>query len=83
MLKNTKKMWKTLTLSLPKFVSFYHFSVPQELQISKISFAILLTKTLIDNRNGVLSLSKTNKQTKKQKKIKKPKQPRQVFLTLP
>ena len=57
-----------MTLSFPKFVSFYHFSVSQELQISKISFAILLTKTLIGNRNGVLSLSKTNKETEKQKK---------------
>ena len=34
-------------LSFPKFVSFCHFSVPEEL-----FFAILHTKVLIGNRKG-------------------------------
>ena len=61
MLKNTKKD-KIVTLSFPKFVSFYYISLPEGLRISKIFFAILHTKILIDNREGFfLSLSKTKK----------------------
>ena len=57
---------KIVTLSFPKCVSFYHLSVPEGLRISKIFFAILHTKILIDNRKGFfLSLSKT-KNIKKQ-----------------
>ena len=55
MLKNAKKD-KIVTLSRPKFVSLYYFSVPGKLRISEISFAILLTKILIDNRKGVFYL---------------------------
>ena len=40
---------KTATLSFPKFVSFYHFCVPEGLRISKIFFVILLAKIFIDN----------------------------------
>ena len=40
---------KIVTLSFPKSVSFYHFSVPEELKISEIFFTIFLTKILIDN----------------------------------
>ena len=62
MLKNTKKD-KIVTLSFPKFVSFYHLSVPEGLRISKVFFAISHTKILIDNRKGLFlkSLSKTKK----------------------
>ena len=52
MLKNAKKD-KISTLVFPKFFSFSHFNVPEELRISEIVFAILLTKVLIDNRKGV------------------------------
>ena len=46
-----------VNLSFPKVVSFYHFSVPRELQISEILFVIiLLTKTLIDNRKSFIYL---------------------------
>ena len=44
---------KIVTFSFPKFDSFYHFSVPEELRISKTFFAIFLTNILIDNRKGV------------------------------
>ena len=37
---------KIVTLSFCKFVNFYHVSVPEELRISVIFFAILLTKIL-------------------------------------
>ena len=68
MLKNTKKD-KILTPSFPKFVSFYHLSVPEGLKISKVFFAILHTKILIDYRKGLfLSLSKKKKKKKKQGK---------------
>ena len=53
MLKNTKKIKWYKTLSFPKFVNFYHLSVPQGLRISKIFFAILYIyygKVLTDNR---------------------------------
>ena len=56
-----RKNDKIVTLSFPKFISFYHFSVPEELGISEIFFAILLTKILIDNREGVFIFSKTKK----------------------
>ena len=52
MLKNIKKD-KIVRLSFLKFVSFYHFNVPEEPRISEIVFAVLLTKILIDNRKGV------------------------------
>ena len=52
MLRNPKKI-KIITLSFPKFVSFYHFSVPEGLRTSGVFFGILLTKILIDNRKGV------------------------------
>ena len=55
-----------VTLPFFKFINFYHFSVPEELGISEIFFAILFTRKLIDSRKGVfLSLSKT-KEKKKQ-----------------
>ena len=55
-----------VTLSFAKFVSFCHFSVLEELRISEIFFAILLTKILIDNRKGAFFYL-----YHKQKKIKK------------
>ena len=44
---------KIVTLPFPKFVSFCHLDVPQELRISEIFFAILHAKILIDNIKGV------------------------------
>ena len=44
---------KIVTLSFPKFVSFYHLSVPEGLRVSEIFFATLHTKILIDNRKEV------------------------------
>ena len=41
---------KITIFSSPKFFSFHHFSVPKELRISEVLFAIWLTKTLIDNK---------------------------------
>ena len=61
MLKKRKK--ENVTLSFPKFVS-YHFSVPEELKISGIFFAILLTKILIDNRKGVFYFYQKQKDKK-------------------
>ena len=55
---------KTVTLSFPKFVSFYHLSVPEGLRISKIFFAILHTKILIDNRKGFFIFIKNKKDKK-------------------
>ena len=55
---------KIVTLSFPKFVSFYHLSVPEGLRISKIFFAILHTKLIMDYRKGFLYLIK-NKKIKK------------------
>ena len=52
---------KIVTLSFPKFVSFYHLSVPEGLRISKIFFAILHTKILIDNRKGFFYLYQKQK----------------------
>ena len=43
MLKNAKKD-KIVALSFPKFVSFYHLCVPEELRISEIFFVILLIR---------------------------------------
>ena len=61
--KNVEKCKKDkiVTLSFPKFVSFYHFSVPEELRISEVFFAILLTQILIDNRKGVFYLYQKGK----------------------
>ena len=50
------KKHKIVTLPFPKFVSFYHLAIPQELRISEIFFAILHTKILIDNIKGVIYL---------------------------
>ena len=47
---------KIVTLSFPKFVSFYHCSAPEELRIHGIFFAIVLIKILIGNRKGVFYL---------------------------
>ena len=55
---------KIVTLSFRKFVDFYHFSVPEELRISDMFFAILLTKILIDNRKRVLTFIKNKKDKK-------------------
>ena len=66
---------KIVTLSFTKFVSFYHLSVPEGLGISKIFFAILHTKILIDKRKGFFVFIK-NKKDKKDNKL-----PRQVFLS--
>ena len=53
---------KIVTLSFPKFVSFHHLSVQEELRISEIFFAILLTKILTDKRKGAfLFLWKTKR----------------------
>ena len=54
--QNVEKREKddVLTLSFSKFVSFYHVSVPEGLRISEIFIAILHTKILIENRQGVL-----------------------------
>ena len=41
MLKYAKKN-KIVTLSFPKFVSYHHLNVQEELRISEIFFAILL-----------------------------------------
>ena len=60
MLKKPKKD-KSVTLSFPKFFSLCQFSVPEDLRIFEISFAILLTKMLIDNRKGVLYLYQKRK----------------------
>ena len=49
----TNKKDKIVTLYFPKFISFYHFSVPEQLRISEIFFEILPTEILIDNRKGV------------------------------
>ena len=35
---------KIVTLSFPKFVSFHHLSVQEELSVSKIFFAIMLIR---------------------------------------
>ena len=56
-----RKNDKIVILYFPKFVSFYHFSVPEELRISEIFFAILLTKNLIDNRKGIFYLYQKQK----------------------
>ena len=69
-----RKNDKIIILYFPKFVSFYHFSVPEELRISEIFFAILLTKNLIDSRKGIFSLYQKQKKTNNE-------QPRQVFLS--
>ena len=61
---------KIVTLSFPKFVSFYHLSVPEGPRISEILFAILHTKI-----KGFFIFIK-NKKDKKNNK-----QPRQVFLS--
>ena len=61
-----------VTLPFFKFINFYHFSVPEELGISEIFFAILFTRKLIDSRKGVFYLYQKQKR-------KKNKQPRQVF----
>ena len=45
----------------PKVVSFYHFIVPEEIRISEIFFAILLTKMY---RKQVLKKITNNKQGK-------------------
>ena len=71
MLKHKKD--KIVTLSFLKFVSFYHFRVPEELAISEILFAILLTKILIDNRKGVFYIYQIRKRQKNNKQL------RQVF----
>ena len=51
---------KIVTLSFPKIVNFYHFSVP-ELRISENFFAILLTKILTDSRKQVFIFIKNKK----------------------
>ena len=43
MLRNTHKN-KIVTLSFPKYVSFHHLSVQEELRISEIFFAILIIR---------------------------------------
>ena len=63
MLKNTKKI-KTITLSFPEFISFYHLSIPEGLRISGIFFAILHTKILIDYRKGFFIFIKNRKDKK-------------------
>ena len=47
---------KIVTFSFPKFVSFYHCSVPEELWIPGVFFAILMIKILIGSRKGVFYL---------------------------
>ena len=54
MLKNAKKD-KIVALSFPKFVSFYHLCVPEELRISEI-LCNTVCKILIGNRKGVFHL---------------------------
>ena len=54
---------KIVTLSFPKFVSFYHLSVPEGLRISEIFFAILHTK-IIDKRKGFFIFIKNKKDKK-------------------
>ena len=49
-----RKNDKIIILYFPKFVGFYHFSVPEELRISEIFFAILLAKTLFDNNKKII-----------------------------
>ena len=57
-----KQKNKIVTLSFPKFISFYQLGVPEGLGISEIFFAILHTKIIVDNRKGFfLSLSKTKR----------------------
>ena len=57
-----QKKHKIVTLSFPKFISFYQLGVPEGLGISEIFFAILHTKIIVDNRKGFfLSLSKTKR----------------------
>ena len=57
-----KQKNKIVTLSFPKFISFYQLGVPEGLRISEIFFAILHTKIIVDNRKGFfLSLSKTKR----------------------
>ena len=53
---------KIVTLSFPKIVNFYHFSVP-ELRISENVFAILLTKILTDRKQVFIFIK--NKKDKK------------------
>ena len=55
------KKGKTVTLSFPKFVDFYHVSVPGELKISETLFTIYLTKILINNRKRVFYLYQKQK----------------------
>ena len=64
--QNVENAKKILTLSFPKFVSFYQFSGEEELRISEIFFAILITKILTDNGKGVFLFFKS----KKDKQIK-------------
>ena len=52
---------KSVTLSFPKSVSVYHFIVPEELRISEIFIAILLTKILINNRKVIFYLYQKGK----------------------
>ena len=61
MLKNKKD--KIVTF-FSKFVGFYYFRVPQELRISDILLAILLTNILIDNRNGAFYLYQKQRRQK-------------------
>ena len=55
------KKGKIVTLSFPKFVDFYHVSVPGELKISETLFTIYLTKILINNRKRVFYLYQKQK----------------------
>ena len=57
---------KIVTLSFPKIVNFYHFSVP-ELRISENVFAILLTKILTDRKQVFIFIK--NKKDKKNKQL--------------
>ena len=55
------KKGKIVTLPFPKFVDFYHVSVPGELKISETLFTMYLTKILINNRKRVFYLYQKQK----------------------
>ena len=60
-----RKKDKIATLSFLWFLTnlsgFYHFNVPEEIRISEILFATMLTKILTDNRKGVFYLYQKRK----------------------
>ena len=59
-LKNLKKI-KLQHFLFPNLSGFYHFNVPEEIRISEILFATMLTKILTDNRKGVFYLYQKRK----------------------